>query len=130
VPRIDGCSAWASSPRSPRHIAAGGGPRGKATRELEGHDVAPRGPPAASATCDSRGAGVGPGCRAMWLDGKVTSPHFAYPRAHISDSSPRHHVGHRPCEGSLTWRLTSSRAEVVGPTGNPDGCRRAARLAH
>ncbi len=40
--------------------------------------------------CDSRGAGVGLGCRATRLDGKVTSPHFIYPRAHISDRKSQH----------------------------------------
>jgi hypothetical protein len=48
----------------------------------------------------------------MWLDGKVSSPHFAYSWAYISDSSPRHHVGHWPLKDSLTWLLTTSHAMV------------------
>jgi hypothetical protein len=61
--------------------------------------------------------------------GKVIPLYFTYPRVHISDSSPRRYIGYRFPEIVLTWRLTTSRAGVVGPAGNPKGYGRVARLA-
>ncbi len=127
--RIKGGSAWAPSSLAPlAKWRLGEGPGAKRCKGPRGMTWHPEASPGRS--YDSWNAGVGPGCRDMWQDGKVDSPHLACPRAHISDSSPWHHVGHWPLEDNPTWRLTTSRAVVVGPAGNLNGCRRAAWLAH
>lgn len=63
-----------------------------------------------------------------WLDGKEIFLMFAYPHAHITDSSPRHRVRQRSSQGGLAWCLMTSRAVMVGPAGIPNSRRRLARL--
>nr|BAD03276.1 hypothetical protein [Oryza sativa Japonica Group] len=64
-----------------------------------------------------RGAGGGQGCMAAWLDGKETSLHFAYPRDHITDSSPWNRVGQWSSEGGLARCLMTSRAMTGAKIG-------------
>lgn len=84
--RIKGGSAWApSSLATPTKWRLGeglGAKRCKGPRGMTWHPEVP----SPGRSCDSRNAGVGPGCRDTWQDGKVDSPHLAYPRAHISDN--------------------------------------------